>query len=68
MPSFTPLSDLPTDRLRNTLDEESGAIRLHELRQEYDGPAFDTAVVQLVESGEIGLLPVGNTVHVKTNP
>jgi hypothetical protein len=55
----------PADDLRETLDAYSGQVRLHELRQEYDGTAFDTAVVQLVESGEIALFPVGDCVHVR---
>lgn len=55
----------PGDVLRDTLDDHTGPTRLDDLRDNYNGEAFETAVIQLVKTGEIALLPVGEVVHVK---
>lgn len=54
----------PAAPLRDTLDDMKGQLRLSEVREAYDGPDFDTAVIALVEAGEIELRPLGNVVKV----
>jgi len=44
----------------------NGQTRLEELREKYDGPGFEKAVIQLVEQGEIALIPIEGVVHIRT--
>lgn len=56
-------------RLITPITEEieiHGPTRLSELREEYPhDTSFAHSVLMAVEEGKIGLLPVGNVVHVK---
>jgi hypothetical protein len=44
----------------------SGPTRLEELEEQYPySDGFEESVIKAARSGEIGLLPIGNSVHVR---